>query len=46
MLQVLKIDIPLQMLLLKRGGDEIYVGPLGHHSSQMIEYFEVRHIIH
>ncbi|KAK9927467.1 hypothetical protein M0R45_024650 [Rubus argutus] len=29
-----------EMLLLKRGGEEIYVGPLGHHSSQMIEYFE------
>ncbi|XP_024168667.1 pleiotropic drug resistance protein 1 isoform X2 [Rosa chinensis] len=29
-----------EMLLLKQGGEEIYVGPLGHHSSQMIEYFE------
>lgn len=26
---------------MKRGGEEIYVGPLGHHSSQLISYFEV-----
>ena len=26
---------------MKRGGDEIYVGPLGHQSSQLIRYFEV-----
>ncbi|PRQ26834.1 putative xenobiotic-transporting ATPase [Rosa chinensis] len=31
-----------EMLLLKWGGEEIYVGPLGHQSSQLIEYFEVR----
>lgn len=30
------------MLLLKWGGEEIYVGPLGYHSSHLIEYFEVR----
>jgi hypothetical protein len=28
-------------LLLKQGGQEIYVGPLGHHSSNLISYFEV-----
>jgi hypothetical protein len=26
---------------MKRGGEEIYVGPLGRHSSQLIKYFEV-----
>jgi len=26
---------------MKRGGQEIYVGPLGRHSRQLIEYFEV-----
>ncbi|KAJ4707956.1 Pleiotropic drug resistance ABC transporter [Melia azedarach] len=29
-----------ELLLLKRGGEEIYVGALGRHSSQLIEYFE------
>ncbi|KAL7122203.1 hypothetical protein ACP275_01G030300 [Erythranthe tilingii] len=29
-----------ELLLLKRGGEEIYVGPLGRHSSQLIKYFE------
>ncbi|KAL2332424.1 hypothetical protein Fmac_020005 [Flemingia macrophylla] len=29
-----------ELLLLKRGGEEIYVGPLGRHSSHMIRYFE------
>lgn len=29
---------------MKRGGKEIYVGPLGHHSSQLISYFEVRQL--
>ncbi|PQQ20294.1 pleiotropic drug resistance protein 1-like isoform X1 [Prunus yedoensis var. nudiflora] len=29
-----------EMLLLKQGGEEIYVGPLGRHSSKLIEYFE------
>ncbi|KAK9232147.1 hypothetical protein WN943_022390 [Citrus x changshan-huyou] len=28
------------LFLLKRGGQEIYVGPLGHHSSHLIKYFE------
>jgi ABC-type multidrug transport system permease subunit len=25
---------------MKRGGEEIYAGPLGHHSSELIKYFE------
>ncbi|XP_061343431.1 pleiotropic drug resistance protein 1-like isoform X2 [Gastrolobium bilobum] len=29
-----------ELLLLKQGGEEIYVGPLGHHSSDLISYFE------
>ncbi|CAI8614412.1 unnamed protein product [Vicia faba] len=29
-----------ELLLLKQGGKEIYVGPLGHHSSNLIRYFE------
>ncbi|XP_058749298.1 pleiotropic drug resistance protein 1-like [Vicia villosa] len=29
-----------ELLLLKQGGKEIYVGPLGHHSSKLISYFE------
>ncbi|KAH7847927.1 hypothetical protein Vadar_031716 [Vaccinium darrowii] len=29
-----------ELLLLKRGGEEIYVGPLGHHSAHLIAYFE------
>ncbi|KDP41963.1 hypothetical protein JCGZ_26981 [Jatropha curcas] len=29
-----------ELFLMKRGGQEIYVGPLGHHSSQLIKYFE------
>ncbi|XP_015580484.2 pleiotropic drug resistance protein 1 isoform X2 [Ricinus communis] len=29
-----------ELLLLKRGGEEIYVGPLGRHSCHLIEYFE------
>nr|XP_011459223.1 PREDICTED: pleiotropic drug resistance protein 1-like [Fragaria vesca subsp. vesca] len=29
-----------ELFLLKRGGEEIYVGPLGRHSSQLIKYFE------
>jgi hypothetical protein len=27
---------------MKRGGEEIYVGPVGQNSSRLIEYFEVR----
>ena len=27
---------------MKRGGEEIYVGPLGHNSCHLINYFEVR----
>ncbi|KQK03837.1 ABC transporter G family member 32 [Brachypodium distachyon] len=29
-----------ELFLMKRGGEEIYVGPLGHNSSALIEYFE------
>ncbi|KAB5564919.1 hypothetical protein DKX38_004973 [Salix brachista] len=29
-----------ELFLMKRGGQEIYVGPLGQHSSQLIKYFE------
>ncbi|KAL7166193.1 hypothetical protein ACSBR2_036971 [Camellia fascicularis] len=29
-----------ELFLLKRGGEEIYVGPLGRHSTHLIEYFE------
>ncbi|XP_078168191.1 ABC transporter G family member 36-like isoform X7 [Carex rostrata] len=29
-----------ELFLLKRGGEEIYVGPLGGNSSELIEYFE------
>ncbi|GMI82038.1 pleiotropic drug resistance 12, ATP-binding cassette G40, PLEIOTROPIC DRUG RESISTANCE 12 [Hibiscus trionum] len=31
-----------ELFLMKRGGQEIYVGPLGHHSKHLIKYFEVR----
>ena len=31
----------LQLLLMKRGGQVIYAGPLGRHSHKLIEYFEV-----
>lgn len=30
-----------ELLLMKRGGQVIYAGPLGHHSNKLIEYFEV-----
>ncbi|XP_029128152.1 pleiotropic drug resistance protein 1 isoform X2 [Cajanus cajan] len=29
-----------ELFLMKRGGQEIYVGPLGNHSSHLISYFE------
>ncbi|XP_008445146.1 pleiotropic drug resistance protein 1-like [Cucumis melo] len=29
-----------ELFLLKRGGEAIYVGPIGRHSSHLIEYFE------
>ncbi|KAI3468295.1 hypothetical protein Pfo_024958 [Paulownia fortunei] len=29
-----------ELLLLQRGGEEIYVGPLGWHCSELIQYFE------
>ena len=31
----------MQLLLMKRGGQIIYAGPLGHQSHKLIEYFEV-----
>lgn len=31
----------LQMLLMKRGGQTIYMGPLGQRSHKLVEYFEV-----
>ncbi|PHT80420.1 hypothetical protein T459_18472 [Capsicum annuum] len=31
----------LQLFLMKRGGQEIYVGPLGHHSYDLIKHFEL-----
>ncbi|RWW24782.1 hypothetical protein GW17_00010904 [Ensete ventricosum] len=30
------------LFLMKRGGEEIYVGPIGHHSCHLIKYFEKR----
>nr|KYP54758.1 Putative pleiotropic drug resistance protein 7 [Cajanus cajan] len=33
----------MQLLLMKQGGQELYVGPLGHHSSHLISYFEGIH---
>ncbi|XP_050286374.1 pleiotropic drug resistance protein 1-like [Quercus robur] len=29
-----------ELFLMKRGGHEVYVGPLGHHSQHLINYFE------
>ncbi|XWS19045.1 hypothetical protein CRYUN_Cryun32bG0097300 [Craigia yunnanensis] len=29
-----------ELFLMKRGGQEIYAGPLGHHSKHLIKYFE------
>ena len=34
-------SISTQLILLKNGGRIIYSGPLGKHSSRVIEYFEV-----
>lgn len=34
-------NMELQLFLLKRGGQEIYVGPLGRLSCHLIKYFEV-----
>lgn len=31
----------LQLLLMKRGGQVLYAGPLGHRSQELIEYFGV-----
>uniref|UniRef100_A0A2N9GTK4 ABC transporter domain-containing protein n=1 Tax=Fagus sylvatica TaxID=28930 RepID=A0A2N9GTK4_FAGSY len=30
----------MMLFLMKRGGQEIYIGPLGHHSCHLIKYFE------
>lgn len=30
----------MQLLLLKRGGTQIYFGPIGRHGCDLIEYFE------
>ena len=41
-LQCVRAQIALlQLFLMKRGGEEIYVGPLGRHSCELIKYFEV-----
>jgi hypothetical protein len=37
----LKVVSILQLLLLKRGGQVIYAGELGHQSKKLVEYFEV-----
>jgi hypothetical protein len=37
-------DLCIQLFLMKRGGEEIYAGPLGHNSSELIKYFEVSDI--
>ncbi|KAK0595711.1 hypothetical protein LWI29_009274 [Acer saccharum] len=37
---ILIYAMALQLLLLKRGGQEIYVGPLGHQSCHLIKYFQ------
>jgi len=42
-LQYLTHCIVLQLLLMKRGGQVIYFGPLGRNSHKIIEYFEVYH---
>ncbi|OMO80632.1 hypothetical protein COLO4_24018 [Corchorus olitorius] len=35
-----RLELLKGLLLLKRGGEEIYVGPLGRHSCHLIKYFE------
>ena len=35
----------LQLLLMKRGGELIYAGPLGPKSCELIKYFEVKSFI-
>ena len=30
-----------ELVLLKRGGETIYCGPLGKHSCELVEYFQV-----
>ncbi|GAV89222.1 LOW QUALITY PROTEIN: ABC_tran domain-containing protein/ABC2_membrane domain-containing protein/PDR_assoc domain-containing protein [Cephalotus follicularis] len=36
------LSMALQLFLLKRGGQQIYVGPLGLHSHHLISYFQQR----
>jgi len=43
-LEDIAFSLALQLFLMKRGGQEIYVGPLGRHSSHLIEYFEVQNV--
>jgi hypothetical protein len=31
----------MQLMLMKRGGELIYAGPLGHNSQRVIHYFQV-----
>lgn len=38
--------VGLQLFLMKRGGQEIYVGPLGRNSCHLIKYFEVEIYLH
>ncbi|MCD9641747.1 transcription factor [Datura stramonium] len=37
---IVKVNTALQLFLMKRGGQEIYVGPLGRYSCHLIKYFE------
>jgi hypothetical protein len=37
-------EMVVQLLLMKRGGEVIYMGPLGDCSHKLVEYFEV-HIL-
>ena len=40
-ISLILIYLLLQLLLMKRGGQVIYAGPLGRHSHKLVEYFEV-----
>lgn len=40
-LMLLLLVCELQLLLMKRGGQVIYMGPLGPRSHKLVEYFEV-----
>ena len=41
-IRIRHLCVHLQLYLLKSGGEEIYVGPIGHRASLLISYFEVR----